>query len=128
MRLVSFVADGGQRLGLPVGKCVIAPQRATGAGLVCQHRWFWSEAAGRRVAERLLAEASPTIYVFSSELTLAAPRRPSTVLCSDKGRERHHDQRLAALPCSPWTTSEHFLSYVAHSLARNAILEKLRTD
>jgi hypothetical protein len=132
MRLVSFVADGGQRLGLPVGKRVIGPQRAN---LSAPEQALFANTVG--FGPRPQGGASPN----------ACSRKPhlpymSSAASSRSPRQGAHRRFYAATKDGKGTTISGWprchvrhgpqanISYLTSPtcLARNAILEKLRTD
>jgi 2-keto-4-pentenoate hydratase/2-oxohepta-3-ene-1,7-dioic acid hydratase in catechol pathway len=102
MRLVTFRHGGEDRLGFLVGDQVIDPKRANShdfAAYASAIAFIQSGEAGRRAADRLIAEAPAAARVPLAQVTLTAPMRPSTLLCSGSNY-RDHNKEKANTPIS----------------------------
>jgi 2-keto-4-pentenoate hydratase/2-oxohepta-3-ene-1,7-dioic acid hydratase in catechol pathway len=101
MKLVTFVAGGDPRLGLLAGEIVIDPMRASGdpAIFASALAFINSGPAGLRAAQAILANAPKQAVLPLKDVTLAAPIRPSTILCSGSNY-RDHNAEKANTPIS----------------------------
>jgi len=105
MRLVSFARDGGTRLGFLADGTIVDPLLALPSDAA--ERRFFADAvafirsgeAGRRVAERLIGSAPAPARLPREAVTLVAPMRPSTILCSGSNY-RDHNAEKANTPIS----------------------------
>jgi 2-keto-4-pentenoate hydratase/2-oxohepta-3-ene-1,7-dioic acid hydratase in catechol pathway len=100
MKLVVYKHDGTEHLGFISGDTVVdpnlglaadAPERAFFADTVAFIR---SAEAGRAAAERLLKNAPAHARLPLDSLELAAPVRPSTILCSGSNYRDHNREKL----------------------------------
>jgi 2-keto-4-pentenoate hydratase/2-oxohepta-3-ene-1,7-dioic acid hydratase in catechol pathway len=104
MRLVSFRQGDYERLGFLRGDAIIDPLLALPS---LEWRAAFSDGiafirAGdpaRQIAEHLIAEAPAQACIPLAEVTLAAPIRPSTILCSGSNY-RDHNQEKSNTPIS----------------------------
>ncbi len=102
MRLVTFRHGGEDRLGFLVDDHVIDPKRTNGqdrAAYASATAFIQSGEAGRRAADRLIADAPAAARVPLARVTLTAPMRPSTLLCSGSNY-RDHNKEKANTPIS----------------------------
>jgi hypothetical protein len=85
MRVVTFRHETEERLGFLVDDEVVDPKRMAGqAGEAAYGNAIAFIRAGeetRRAADRLIADAPPAARLALAEVKLAAPMRPSTLLC-----------------------------------------------
>src|ERR1043166_6885303 len=101
MRLVTFVKSGEERLGLLAGDSGVDPLLANG------HSEMFGSApafikpgdAGTKAAKGILASPPKAAVAPLKELTLAAPIRPATILCSGSNY-RDHNAEKANTPIS----------------------------
>ncbi|MCC6780549.1 MAG: fumarylacetoacetate hydrolase family protein [Hyphomicrobiales bacterium] len=98
MQLVSFVHGGVERLGFVVGEHVLDPLGASGdAALFADAVTFMrSGAKGMAAARTLLSNPGKDALLPRANLTLAAPLRPSTILCSGSNYVDHNAEKAAA--------------------------------
>jgi 2-keto-4-pentenoate hydratase/2-oxohepta-3-ene-1,7-dioic acid hydratase in catechol pathway len=99
MRIVTHLQNGRERLGFIAGDMVVDP------GLMLTNdspQWpFFTDAiafiksgeAGRRAAERLIANAPAAARLPLARLKLGAPLRPSTILCSGSNYSDHNKEK-----------------------------------
>ena len=101
MKLVSFVQAGATRLGFLDGDVVVdALAASSGNALFADAASFIrSGNVGRKAAQAVLASAPKAARVPASSLVLAAPLRPSTILCSGSNY-RDHNAEKANTPIS----------------------------
>src|SRR5688500_15701161 len=102
MRLVTFRHGGEDRLGFLVDDHIVDPERANGgnrAAYTSATAFIQSGDAGRRAADRLIADAPAAARVPLAQVTLTAPMRPSTLLCSGSNY-RDHNKEKANTPIS----------------------------
>jgi 2-keto-4-pentenoate hydratase/2-oxohepta-3-ene-1,7-dioic acid hydratase in catechol pathway len=103
MRVVTFRHETEERLGFLVDDQVVDPKRvADQAGEAAYDNAIAFIRAGeetRRAADRLIADAPPAARLALAEVTLAAPMRPSTLLCSGSNY-RDHNREKANTPIS----------------------------
>ncbi|MGB6752299.1 MAG: fumarylacetoacetate hydrolase family protein, partial [Xanthobacteraceae bacterium] len=100
MKLAVYKHDGTEHLGFISGDTVVdpnlglaadAPERAFFADTVAFIR---SAGAGRAAAERMLKNAPASARLPLDSLELAAPVRPSTILCSGSNYRDHNREKL----------------------------------
>jgi 2-keto-4-pentenoate hydratase/2-oxohepta-3-ene-1,7-dioic acid hydratase in catechol pathway len=93
MRVVTFRHETEERLGFLVDDQVVDPKRvADQAGEAAYDSAIAFIRAGEeawRAADRLIAGAPPAARLALAEVTLAAPMRPSTLLCSGSNYRDH---------------------------------------
>ncbi len=84
MKLVSVVKHGTERLGLLLGDVVIDRLLAAGNPAVFADTltFIKSGMAGRKAAQAILAAPPKSATANLADVVLAAPLRPSTILCS----------------------------------------------
>jgi 2-keto-4-pentenoate hydratase/2-oxohepta-3-ene-1,7-dioic acid hydratase in catechol pathway len=101
MKLVTFVKSGEERLGLLAGDSVVDPLLASGPRDVFASAltFIKSGDAGFRAAQAILANPPKTAVMPLSDVTLAAPIRPATILCSGSNY-RDHNAEKANTPIS----------------------------
>jgi len=100
MRLVVYRQDGGERLGFVSHNAVIDPNLVLGSD--APERAFFtdtitfirSEQSGRAAAERLIQVAPAHARLPLNSVELAAPIRPSTILCSGSNYRDHNREKL----------------------------------
>src|ERR1700704_6541322 len=101
MKLVTFVEGGTERLGFLAGDAIVDPLLAS------RDRSFFADAltfirSGERAiaaARTILANAPKQALIPRNNVTLAAPLRPSTILCSGSNY-RDHNAEKANTPIS----------------------------
>lgn len=100
MKLVMVRRDGAERLGFVTGDTVIDALTALGAADAGQRAAFADTLAfiragdpARRTAERLIQEAPAAARTPLAGLELAAPMRPSTILCSGSNYHAHNKEK-----------------------------------
>ena len=95
MRLVTFRRAGEQRLGFLMGDKVVDPLLASGdAALFADPLAFiGSGAKGLVAAQAILANPAKTACMALQDVTLAAPIRPSTILCSGSNYKDHNAEK-----------------------------------
>ncbi len=106
MKVATFLKDGAEHLGFVTGDSIIdplsalprpdAPERAFFTDCVTFIR---SGDAGRRAADALIASAPASAKLPLAGVKLAAPIRPSTILCSGSNY-RDHNKEKANTPIS----------------------------
>ncbi len=101
MRLITFHRDGSERVGFVAGNDVIDPLLALDAGADAERAIFASATAfiqagetGRAAAERLIDSAPARARLPLGAVKLAAPIRPSTILCSGSNYRDHNREKL----------------------------------
>ena len=101
MKLVTFVRSGEERLGLLSGDSVIDPLLAGGPRDVFASAltFIKSGDAGRAAAKTILANPPKAAVTPLKDVTLAAPIRPATILCSGSNY-RDHNAEKANTPIS----------------------------
>lgn len=100
MKLVTYRRDGQERLGFIVGESIVDPLLAL-PGKDAPEAAYFSDAvafiragdAARRAAERLIASAPATAKVALAGASLAAPIRPSTIICSGSNYRDHNSEK-----------------------------------
>jgi len=98
MRLVSFRDGDQERLGFQRGDEVIDPLRALPgepwrAAFSDGIAFIRAGEPARAVAERLIGEAPAAARMPISSVTLTAPIRPSTILCSGSNYRDHNSEK-----------------------------------
>ena len=100
MRLVTFVEAGAERLGFLVGDTVVDPLRAFGERSGDARALFADAAAfirsgdkGIAAARAMLADPPRQALLPRSGVTLTAPLRPSTILCSGSNYHDHNAEK-----------------------------------
>jgi len=95
MKFVSFVAGGVTRLGFISGDTVVDPLRGSGdpAMFGSALRFIESGAAGLRAARAILDNPPKQAVLARSGIALAAPIRPSTILCSGSNYKDHNAEK-----------------------------------
>jgi 2-keto-4-pentenoate hydratase/2-oxohepta-3-ene-1,7-dioic acid hydratase in catechol pathway len=101
MKLVTFVEAGAQRLGFLVGDAIIDPLRISAdQGLFADALTFIKSGdKGIAAARAVLADPPKAALIPRTNVTLAAPLRPSTILCSGSNY-RDHNAEKANTPIS----------------------------
>jgi 2-keto-4-pentenoate hydratase/2-oxohepta-3-ene-1,7-dioic acid hydratase in catechol pathway len=101
MRLVTFVEAGAQRLGFLSGDVVVDPLRTSGDwALFADVLTFIKSGERALVAARaIFADPPKPALIPRSNVKLAAPLRPSTILCSGSNY-RDHNAEKANTPIS----------------------------
>ena len=101
MKLVSYLKFGKERLGLLKDNVIVDPMLAGGEPSLFADMltFIKSGPAGLRAAEAMLDRAPPAARVALRDVTLAAPIRPSTILCSGSNY-RDHNAEKANTPIS----------------------------
>lgn len=106
MRLVSFRADGGVRLGFLEGATIVDPLADVVSHRPEDNHIFRDTIAfiragdrARRLAAQVLAVAPPSARIPLAEVELTAPIWPSTILCSGSNY-REHNKEKANTPLS----------------------------
>ena len=99
MRLVTYLRDNHEHFGLIAGEIVVDPALALKSD--SPERAFFIDAvafiksgeAGRRAAEKLIANAPAAARLPLAGLRLGAPLRPSTILCSGSNYSDHNKEK-----------------------------------
>src|SRR3954471_10038197 len=93
MKLVTFVWLGQERLGLLAGDKVIDPLMASGDKAIFANAlsFIKSGAAGMKAAGAILA--SDPKQASLKDVTLVAPHRPATILCSGSNYKDHNAEK-----------------------------------
>jgi 2-keto-4-pentenoate hydratase/2-oxohepta-3-ene-1,7-dioic acid hydratase in catechol pathway len=101
MKLVTFVKSGEERLGLLAGDNVVDPLLASGRREVFGSAltFIKSGEAGLRAAQAIVANPPKAAITPLNDVTLAAPIRPATILCSGSNY-RDHNAEKANTPIS----------------------------
>ena len=101
MKLVTFLRDGEERLGFLSGKAVLDPLLAGGDKAIFGSAlsFIKAGAAGLGAARSLLAQSPKQALLSETDVTLVAPIRPSTILCSGSNY-RDHNAEKANTPIS----------------------------
>ena len=101
MKLVAFVKSGEERLGLLSGDSVVDPLLAQGSRDVFASAlaFIKSGEAGTKAAKAILANPPKAAVAPLKDVTLAAPIRPATILCSGSNY-RDHNAEKANTPIS----------------------------
>jgi 2-keto-4-pentenoate hydratase/2-oxohepta-3-ene-1,7-dioic acid hydratase in catechol pathway len=95
MRLVSFVQAGEERLGFQHGDHVVDPLLASGDRERFSNAlaFIKSGSAGLKAAQAILANPPKASLLARGSLTLAAPHRPATILCSGSNYHDHNAEK-----------------------------------
>ena len=95
MKLVTFVKSGEERLGLLAGDAVIDPLLASGdtAIFASALSFIKSGAAGMNAARAILANPPKQALLALKDVTLVAPHRPATILCSGSNYKDHNAEK-----------------------------------
>src|SRR5690606_14129996 len=100
MRLVTYLSSGDERLGFLSGEEIIDPLLALPRASDEERAWFADSVSfirsgdkGRRIAEHILREAPKEARFALDKVTLRAPIRPSTVLCSGSNYRDHNEEK-----------------------------------
>ena len=101
MKLVTFVKAGEERLGLFAGETVIDPLLAGGSPAVFGSAlaFIRSGLAGLDAAKAMLVHPPREATIALRDMTLTAPIRPATILCSGSNY-RDHNAEKANTPIS----------------------------
>jgi 2-keto-4-pentenoate hydratase/2-oxohepta-3-ene-1,7-dioic acid hydratase in catechol pathway len=101
MKLVTFVEGGTERLGFLVGDAILDPLRAGGDHALFANvlTFIKSGERGIAAARAMLANPPKQALIPRASVTLAAPLRPSTILCSGSNY-RDHNAEKANTPIS----------------------------
>jgi 2-keto-4-pentenoate hydratase/2-oxohepta-3-ene-1,7-dioic acid hydratase in catechol pathway len=101
MKLVTFVKSGEERLGLLAADTVVDPLLASGSRDVFASALALinSGDAGLAAAKAILANPPKSALTQLKDVTLAAPIRPATILCSGSNY-RDHNAEKANTPIS----------------------------
>ena len=101
MKLVTFVKSGEERLGLLAGDSVVDASLASGNRDVFGSAlaFIKSGETGLRAAQAILANPPKSAVTPLNDVTLAAPIRPATILCSGSNY-RDHNAEKANTPIS----------------------------
>jgi 2-keto-4-pentenoate hydratase/2-oxohepta-3-ene-1,7-dioic acid hydratase in catechol pathway len=95
MKLVTFSKAGEERLGLLVGEELVDPMLAGGDRAVFGSAlaFIKSGTAGINAARAMLKSAPKTATLALKDVTLAAPHRPATILCSGSNYKDHNAEK-----------------------------------
>ena len=97
MRLVTFRERADERLGFLLDDRILDPQRTAGhAGEPAYGSavaFIRAGDAALQAAKRLIADAPASALVPLSKVTLTAPMRPSTLLCSGSNYRDHNKEK-----------------------------------
>jgi 2-keto-4-pentenoate hydratase/2-oxohepta-3-ene-1,7-dioic acid hydratase in catechol pathway len=100
MKLVMFRRGGEERLGFLLDEVVVDALAALGPADAAQRAAFADTLAfirageaARRTAERLIKQAPAAARLPRAGLALAAPMRPSTILCSGSNYRAHNAEK-----------------------------------
>lgn len=101
MKLVTFLKSGEERLGLLAGDSVVDPLLASGSRdmFASALSFIKSGQTGLRAANAILANPPKAAVTPLNDVTLAAPIRPATILCSGSNY-RDHNAEKANTPIS----------------------------
>lgn len=106
MKIVTFMASGARRLGLGTGNEIIDPIAAlpltdidARTHFVDTITFIHGGSAARSLADRLITSAPASARFAMSQIELAAPILPTTILCSGSNY-RDHNQEKANTPIS----------------------------
>ena len=101
MKLVTFVEAGTPRLGFLVGDAVVDPLRTSGDRALFADVLTFITSGEKAVAaaRAILADPPKSAVLPRTNVTLAAPLRPSTILCSGSNY-RDHNAEKANTPIS----------------------------
>lgn len=100
MKLVTYRRDGQERLGFIVSDSIVDPLLALPGKDTPEAAWFADTvafiragAAARQAAERLIASAPASAKSPLAGASLAAPIRPSTIICSGSNYRDHNSEK-----------------------------------
>ena len=95
MKLVTFLKSGEERLGLLAGDLVIDPLLASGdkAVFASMLSFIKSGTVGPTAARAVLANPPNQAAIPLKDVTLVAPHRPSTILCSGSNYKDHNAEK-----------------------------------
>jgi 2-keto-4-pentenoate hydratase/2-oxohepta-3-ene-1,7-dioic acid hydratase in catechol pathway len=95
MKLVAFVRLGQERLGLLAGDNVVDPLLASGDPAIFANAlsFIKSGPAGMNAARAILANIPKQASLALKDVTLAAPHRPATILCSGSNYKDHNAEK-----------------------------------
>ena len=95
MKLVTFVRLDQERLGLLAGDIVVDPLFASGDKTIFANtlNFIKSGAAGMNAARAMLANAPKQASLAVQDVTLVAPHRPATILCSGSNYKDHNAEK-----------------------------------
>jgi len=95
MKLVTFVTSGEERLGLLAGDIVVDPLLALGDKVIFANalNFIKSGAAGMNAARAILANVPKQSALALKDVTLLAPHRPATILCSGSNYKDHNAEK-----------------------------------
>jgi 2-keto-4-pentenoate hydratase/2-oxohepta-3-ene-1,7-dioic acid hydratase in catechol pathway len=101
MKLVTFVEGGTERLGFLAGDAIVDPLLASGDRSLFADALTFIRSGDRAVAaaRTILANAPKQALILRNNVTLAAPVKPSTILCSGSNY-RDHNAEKANTPIS----------------------------
>jgi 2-keto-4-pentenoate hydratase/2-oxohepta-3-ene-1,7-dioic acid hydratase in catechol pathway len=101
MKLVTFAKAGEERLGLLAGDVAVDPLLASGdqATFASALSFIKSGASGLNAARTILANPPKQALMARKDVTLIAPHRPTTILCSGSNY-RDHNAEKANTPIS----------------------------
>ena len=101
MKLVTFVEGGTERLGFLAGDAIVDPLLASGDRSLFADALTFIRSGDRAVAaaRTILANAPKQALIPRNNVTLAAPLKPSTILCSGSNY-RDHNAEKANTPIS----------------------------
>jgi 2-keto-4-pentenoate hydratase/2-oxohepta-3-ene-1,7-dioic acid hydratase in catechol pathway len=95
MKLVSFRRPGEERLGFLAGDGVVDPLLAGGdkAIFASALKFIQSGAAGMNAARAILSHPPKQATLAPKDVTLVAPHRPATILCSGSNYKDHNAEK-----------------------------------
>src|SRR3954447_6139246 len=95
MKLVTFTRLGEERLGLLTGDVVVDPLLASGDKAIFANAlsFIKSGAAGMKAASAILASDPKQASLALKDVTLVAPHRPATILCSGSNYKDHNAEK-----------------------------------
>jgi 2-keto-4-pentenoate hydratase/2-oxohepta-3-ene-1,7-dioic acid hydratase in catechol pathway len=95
MKLVTFISGGEERLGLLKGDTVIDPLLASGDLALFGGALAFIRGGdkARKAADAMLANPPKNATLALKSVTLAAPIRPSTILCSGSNYKDHNAEK-----------------------------------
>ncbi|MEW6451993.1 MAG: fumarylacetoacetate hydrolase family protein [Pseudomonadota bacterium] len=95
MKLVTFIGGGEERLGLLNGDAVVDPLLASGDPKLFASALAFIKGGdrARKAADVMLANPPKNATLALKSVTLAAPIRPSTILCSGSNYKDHNAEK-----------------------------------
>jgi len=95
MRLVTFISGGEERLGLLKGDTIVDLLLAAGDPTLFGSALAFIKSGdkARKAADAILANAPKNATLTPTSVTLAAPIRPSTILCSGSNYKDHNAEK-----------------------------------